>query len=606
MADQQSGVFISYKRQREDSNLVDRLDADLHVREIKTWVDRRKLEGGQNWEQEIEGAIARCEIFVVVLSKAAANSPYVRQEYEIALRLPRRIIPLMIEHCELPSALAAQKLQYIDFTDKGYDAGVKELLYVIQDPSFDIAANEAILDEQAAKLEQSDPERAALLYQRILDKNPHYFGGRARRDLDRLSHQLYPQRARRLREEAEAARRRGAYGAEAGALEALISLGDENPALFAWAQEYLPVAQQNRMLLEPYEVTQQLVVARNLAKACDRLRDIWSQAPYFRDPANIAPELGLIVPPTYEQAMAINAHYKSLDEFAAKEAAAAAAAERKRLAEATERKRLELLAKEAVAAAERKRLAEAAAAEREQKRLAEAAAAAERERLARATTERERLAREATERAQRDREAAERKRKDEEAAERKRKDKAEAVERDRFGHACALLQGDVSRFTVENVRADLQRQQYDLIDSAATVLVGRIIESQRQYADLKDKVGQRNHREKGSDWGVLIDIGLVILTFVGVSIACSDIAYTRAQATLFIFVVSAVVAAVVAAMVALVLYNFERTRESRREKRIERLSRDAEVRRAQAEQYYQQWRQIAERVYLRRVEAINP
>ena len=52
-------AFFSYSR--SDSEFVDRLDADLRARDFKTWVDRRKLEGGQNWQQEIERAIERFE-----------------------------------------------------------------------------------------------------------------------------------------------------------------------------------------------------------------------------------------------------------------------------------------------------------------------------------------------------------------------------------------------------------------------------------------------------------------------------------------------------------------------------------------------------------------
>ena len=197
-----------------------------------------------------------------------------------------------------------EKLNYVDFSDsnKTYAVAVKELIYACQDPSFDLTAESPKLYSQALALESPDPERAALLFQRILDRDPTYFGGQAQRDLKRLNQRLYPQRAQRLLAQAEASRKQGAYGAEAGALEALIALGDQDPAMLAWAQEYLPVAQQNRALLGPYEVIQQRVVAGDLASARDRLTELWRQAPYYRDPAGIAPKLGLTVPMTYEEA----------------------------------------------------------------------------------------------------------------------------------------------------------------------------------------------------------------------------------------------------------------------------------------------------------------
>jgi hypothetical protein len=40
-----SSVFLSYSR--GDSQFVDRLEAELCVRGLDVWVDRRRLEGGQ-------------------------------------------------------------------------------------------------------------------------------------------------------------------------------------------------------------------------------------------------------------------------------------------------------------------------------------------------------------------------------------------------------------------------------------------------------------------------------------------------------------------------------------------------------------------------------
>lgn len=72
--------------------------------------------------------------------------------------------------------------------------------------------------------------------------------------------------------------------------------------MLAWAEEYLPVAQQNRALLGPYEVIEQRVAAGDLVAARERLTELWRQAPYFRDPGGVAPPLGLVVPRTYEEA----------------------------------------------------------------------------------------------------------------------------------------------------------------------------------------------------------------------------------------------------------------------------------------------------------------
>ena len=58
---QEITAFFSYSR--TDSEFVDRLDADLRARGFKTWIDRRKLEGGQDSEREFALGIERSEFF---------------------------------------------------------------------------------------------------------------------------------------------------------------------------------------------------------------------------------------------------------------------------------------------------------------------------------------------------------------------------------------------------------------------------------------------------------------------------------------------------------------------------------------------------------------
>jgi TIR domain len=292
-------AFISYSR--EDAEFVDRLEADLRAREFDFWVDRRRIEGGREWEQEITRAIERYSLVIAVLSPPAVRSPNVRFERDEALRLAKRIVPVLYKVCPFPSAL--EKLQWIDFTDANtYARSLKELVYACQDLTFDLTADSNTLYNQALSLEESDPEHTAILFQRIVDRDPGYFGGQVANDLRRLEQRLYTSRAARLKAQAEQARQQGEYGVEAGALEAIVALGGQEVAMLAWAKEYLPVAQQNRALLGPYEVILQRIAADDHTGAAELLRVLWQQAPYFRDPAGVAPTLGLTVPMTYEEA----------------------------------------------------------------------------------------------------------------------------------------------------------------------------------------------------------------------------------------------------------------------------------------------------------------
>jgi hypothetical protein len=103
-----------------------------------------------------------------------------------------------------------------------------------------------------------------------------------------------------LRKQAQQARQQGQYGVEAASLEALKALGLQDTSAFDWAEEYLPIAQNNREMLGPYGAVQQLVEAGKVDQARDLLQTLWQKAPYFRDPAHLAPTLGLTLPPKYE------------------------------------------------------------------------------------------------------------------------------------------------------------------------------------------------------------------------------------------------------------------------------------------------------------------
>src|SRR5262245_8064966 len=114
MAGAPLSIFMSYSR--TDSAFVDRLEAHLRECGFDTWVDRRKLEGGDLWLKEIQKQIDRCHTCLVVVSPEAMASDYVSMEYSRALRLKKRVIPLywrLISDIEWPIDL--ERLQRVEF-----------------------------------------------------------------------------------------------------------------------------------------------------------------------------------------------------------------------------------------------------------------------------------------------------------------------------------------------------------------------------------------------------------------------------------------------------------------------------------------------------------
>ncbi len=118
-------IFVSYAR--VDKPYCIRIIDTLSAHDI--WYDQR-LYAGQDWWKEILRRLDWCEVFVYLLSPDSVASLYCRRELEIALRLKRDIIPVLINReTALPQTL--QAWQYIDLCDSLTVENVSQLLNAI-------------------------------------------------------------------------------------------------------------------------------------------------------------------------------------------------------------------------------------------------------------------------------------------------------------------------------------------------------------------------------------------------------------------------------------------------------------------------------------------
>jgi WD40 repeat protein len=118
-------VFVSYSR-REETALVDQLQAALADRGITCWVDRADIFPSSPWRSEIDQAILESHAFMFVLSPASVASPYCAAELSRAVSLAKRLVPVVAVETPpeaVPMALA--ELQFIEFTPSaaGDEAG---------------------------------------------------------------------------------------------------------------------------------------------------------------------------------------------------------------------------------------------------------------------------------------------------------------------------------------------------------------------------------------------------------------------------------------------------------------------------------------------------
>ena len=122
-------VFVSYSRR--DTEFVDRLDRDLTMLGHEVWIDRSDLVGGgeDRWRRSIVNAIRDSEAMLIVLSPNSVASENVERELSVAADNKKRVIPVLLRPCELPSGFEYELagVQYIDFATMQHDEAVSQL-----------------------------------------------------------------------------------------------------------------------------------------------------------------------------------------------------------------------------------------------------------------------------------------------------------------------------------------------------------------------------------------------------------------------------------------------------------------------------------------------
>lgn len=108
-------VFISYGRSSWDAYVVP-LIKKLHNNGVSVWVDQYLIEGGQNWQDEINRALETCDRMILCVTKKSLESQYVKMEYRYFFNHKKLLIPLLCEQTDLhPELEGIQYTLYKDF-----------------------------------------------------------------------------------------------------------------------------------------------------------------------------------------------------------------------------------------------------------------------------------------------------------------------------------------------------------------------------------------------------------------------------------------------------------------------------------------------------------
>jgi hypothetical protein len=142
-------IFISHAW--EDKALVHQLEKALADAGAEVWVDHAGIRGGDNLPERINDALEWCNTLLLIWSKAAAGSRWVKLEWTNAISLEKLIIPCPLDKTPLPSILAY--IAYIDFSNR--EQGLRELLRALQ------------LAQSGAETRDPDSELAGVIHARL-------------------------------------------------------------------------------------------------------------------------------------------------------------------------------------------------------------------------------------------------------------------------------------------------------------------------------------------------------------------------------------------------------------------------------------------------------
>jgi len=126
-------VFISYSR--DDLAFADQLDAALRAAGFSATLDRHGISPGEDWKKRLGDLIRDADTIIFVLSPSSARSDICAWEVTEAVRLGKRILPVLcrpLEGANPPSQLASLNYIYFfaepKFPGSGFGKGLVDLV----------------------------------------------------------------------------------------------------------------------------------------------------------------------------------------------------------------------------------------------------------------------------------------------------------------------------------------------------------------------------------------------------------------------------------------------------------------------------------------------
>ncbi|MCP3959596.1 MAG: tetratricopeptide repeat protein [bacterium] len=152
-------IFLSYSS--TDREFCLRLQMDLEAAGLDTWVDKKGIAPGREWQRQIQEALSCAGAVLLVLSPGAVDSSTVQAEVSFARDEGKLVVPVICRPCEIPWHL--RPLQHVDLsTEAKYRDGLAELVdHLRRRPTWRPVAGGSIPPRHEWQLEEK------------LDEGPH-------------------------------------------------------------------------------------------------------------------------------------------------------------------------------------------------------------------------------------------------------------------------------------------------------------------------------------------------------------------------------------------------------------------------------------------------
>lgn len=111
-----SHIFISYSH-KDASDVAELFHTRLMGCGYQIWQDKHSLELGDSFPQKISDAIEDVEYFIIIITPAALESTWVRDEIDMALVARCKVIPVILGDAKPP--LYLRKIQSLFMRDAG-------------------------------------------------------------------------------------------------------------------------------------------------------------------------------------------------------------------------------------------------------------------------------------------------------------------------------------------------------------------------------------------------------------------------------------------------------------------------------------------------------